>query len=364
MLVSFHESYLFLVEVCALFCILTMVYSLFSYLTQGLQKRHQKKKVEAAKKILETYPVILKKKQERQKRKLAVILRKPKGLLALSKALDEIGWKDSTDMYPAVRRLLCEVLTEEYLKVYQKEDEAVQGLLISLITRCDASSSRLKQILLKNLEARNLLVRIETLRCICAQRNRKLMLQAIQCINEKPQYFNNKLLTDVLIEFKGNRQLLMEQMWENLWLYSADIQVSILQMMTILRAEEFSENVFGLVDDETVNKETRIAAIKYFGNVHMPKYALKLSRFLTDPVWEYGAVAAKVLEEYDCTEIFPSLLEGSSSRNWYVRNNCARTIVLSCRQDQIEKALLVKDRYTRDSIRYALEIKEREAEAV
>ena len=44
MLVSFHESYLLLVQMCALFCGLTMVYSLFEYLTRGIRQKRQMKK--------------------------------------------------------------------------------------------------------------------------------------------------------------------------------------------------------------------------------------------------------------------------------------------------------------------------------
>lgn len=55
MLVSFHESYLFLVQICALFCGLTIVYSIFEYLTREIRQKRQMKKTELLKEILTGY---------------------------------------------------------------------------------------------------------------------------------------------------------------------------------------------------------------------------------------------------------------------------------------------------------------------
>lgn len=360
MLVSFHESYLLLVQICALFCGLTMVYSIFEYLTRGIRQKHQMKKTELLKEILTGYADSQEKKQKEMHRRMFRILKHPNGLLALMTALNEMGWDDSRKMNQQTRRELCELLTERYIYIHHKEDEAVQGLGIALITRCDASSSRLKRLLLKNLEAQNLLVRIETLRCISAQRNRKLMLLALECINRNPHYFSNKLLTDTLIEFKGNKKALMEEIWENLEKYSPDIQVSVIQMITFLEEESFAERIYETLDNAAADKEVRIAALKYFQAVHRPEYKKRIAEFLLDSSWEYGAVAANVLRSYDCKEVFGELLKGSVSRNWHVRNNCAKTIAACCSKEQIKKALLMDDRYGRESIAYALEIVERE----
>ncbi len=362
MLVSFHESYLLVVELCALFCMLTTAYSLCEHLTRGIRRKKQNRRTESLRKLLETYAEGQEKERRKCYKRLSRMLNNPNGALALTTALDETGWDESGSMDPVARRALCELLTTKYIHVYQKKDESVQGMLISLLTRCDSSSSRLKQLLLKNLEAQNLLVRIETMRCISAQRNRKLMLQALEIIQGQPQYFSNKLLTDTLIGFQGNRQALMEELWEKHAAYSQEIQVSIIQTMTVLREESFAEQIYGVIKDEKADKEIRIAALKYFQEVSRPEYVKTFAQFLDDPSWEYGAVAANVLGNYDCTGVFEQLLKGCSSRNWYIRNNCAKTIVACCSREQIERAMCMEDRYSKDSIAYVLEAMEREGE--
>lgn len=362
MIEVFYESYLLLVKICVVFCVLVMIYSLREYLSRRIREKKQRNHVQLLEKILSRYAQCGKQEQERLYEKIFDILKHPKGLLVLITALEELGWESHYKMDAVTRRVLCMQLTELYINKYNKSDEAIQSLLISLLIRCDASSSRLKQILLKNLEAKNLLVRIETLRCISSQRNRKIMIQALEIIDRQPQHFSNKLLTDALIEFQGSRELLMEEMWKNRVHYSTDLQVSMIQMMTMLKSESFAERVYEIADDKTVNKEVRIAAIKYFGHVLRPEYINRLASFLTDPVWEYGAVAANVLRNYECTEIFESLLKGSASRNWHVRNNCAKTIVACCSREQIREAIQGEDRYSRDSIIYACETAERREE--
>lgn len=360
MLVSFHESYLLLVALCALFCVLTMFYSLYEHLTRGIRRKRQNRRVAVLKGLLADYAGSQGAKRERYGKKLSHILKKPNGVLALTTALNEIGWEDSAGMDPATRRILCELLTEKYIHVYRKEDEAVQGMLISLLTRCDASSSRLKKSLLQNLEAKNLLVRIETMRYISVQRNRRLMLQVLESINRQPQYFSNKLLTDTLLEFRGNREALLEELWENLASYSRNIQIAVIEMLTVLREEMFAERICAVAKDQDKDKEIRIAALKYFQTVRRPEYMKTFVQYLMDPVWEYGAVVANVLRSYDCTGFFEQLLKGCASRNWYVRNNCARTIVACCSQEQIERAVCVEDRYSKDSIQYVWETMGRE----
>lgn len=360
MLVSFHESYLLLVELCALFCVLTMFYSLYEHLTRGIRRKRQNRRAAILQRLLADSEKSQGAKREKYRKKLSHILQRPNGVLALTTALDEIGWEDSAGMDPVTRRILCELLTEKYIHIYQKEDEAVQGMLISLLIRCDVSSSRLKKSLLRNLEAKNLLVRIETMRYISAQRNRRLVLQVLESINRQPQYFSNKLLTDTLLEFQGDRKALMEELWENLAAYSQNIQIAVIEMLTVLREEAFAERICAVAKDPDKDKEIRIAALKYFQTVHRPEYMKIFVPYLTGPVWEYGAVVANVLRSYDCTGFFEQLLKGCASRNWYVRNNCARTIVACCSREQIERAVHVEDRYSKDSIRYVWETMERE----
>lgn len=362
MLVSFHESYLLIVELCALMCMLTMVYSLYEHLTRGIHSRKQGRRAESLRELLNTYAESQGEEQRKKYKQFSHMLNKPEGVLALTAALDEIGWDDSGQMTPVTRRALCQLLTEKYIRVYQKDEEAVQGMLIALLARCDASSSRLKQSLLKNLEAKNLLVRIETLRYISAQRDRKLVLRALECIHRQPQYFSNKLLTDTLIEFRGNREALMQDLWANRAAYSQDIQISIIQTIAVLRDASFAEQIFALAEDQQADKETRLAALKYFQSVSKPEYVEAFAQFLTDLAWEYGAVAANVLRNYDCTGVFEQLLAGCASRNWYVRNNCAKTLVECCSEEQIEQAMHAEDRYSRDSIRYVRRMKEREVQ--
>ena len=363
MLIAYHEWFLYLIAVCSLFCILVVVYSLFNYLTQNMQTKRQHKKRMQVKESLECFADKTEKEKKKVIRRISRIIRTPRGLLALLEALDELGWMRG-ELIPCItRQMLCDRLTEISLKHYRREADYIQGLLFTLYIRCDNTSSRLKDVLLKNLDSSHLLVRIEALRCVCAQRNRKLVVNALRRFNKRTFYFDNKLITDTLMTYTGDRGLLAEELWKEMQNFQPEIQVSILHFMSTIKDCSFASDILELVKNEKADKEVHIAAMKYFGEVHVEECVPVLAEFLKSEEWEYAAVAASVLNQYDCQGIFNVLLQGISNRNWYVRSNCARTIVNACSAQQINEALNSSDRYGCDSVRYALKTMKKEESA-
>ena len=116
MLIAYHEWYLYLIEVCSLFCILVVVYSLFNYLTQNMQTKRQHKKRMQVKESLERFADNTEKEKKKVIRRISRIIRTPRGLLALLEALDELGWMRG-ELIPCItRQMLCDRLTEISLK--------------------------------------------------------------------------------------------------------------------------------------------------------------------------------------------------------------------------------------------------------
>lgn len=360
MLVAYHEGYLFLIKVCALFCVLVLAYSLYSHLTLGRREKQQKKRIEALKALLAGYEEAVPNVKKKQTGRIANILKKPVGLLALLGALDELGWMESDQIPPRTRLLLCEQLTELYVKKYRRSEVYVHSLLINLFIRCDVTSSRVKALLLDCLDSTQLLVQIETLRCICAHRNRKMVLIALERISREKLPFSNKLITDTLMTFRGDRKALMEELWQNLLKFSPEVQVSVLQMLSAMGDAGYAKRVLQLMSHPKTDMEVRIAGIKYFADARDEACVPVLADYLSDDTWEYAAVAARTLANYDCSGIFDRLLKGTGDRNWYVRTNCAAAIVRACRADQVQEALNTADRYGRDSVRYALNMMQKE----
>lgn len=361
MLVAYHEGYLLLIKICALFCILVMAYSLYTHLTQGLREKRQIRRIEKLCRILKAHADPSARDQSRTVRRL---LSNPMGLLALLTALDHLGWKDSTRIPPKTRWMLCEVLTERYEKRYRRAETYIHGLLITLFIRCDATSSRLKVLLLNCLDSRQPLIRVEALRCICAHRNRKAVVAALERIGRERLPFSNRLITDTLMKFQGDWDALNEELWAAMSRFAPEIQVSVLQLLASRQETAFASRVLELMQQPKTHMEVRIAAMKFFGDVHCPDCVPVLASFLSTDTWEYAVVAAKTLANYDCTGILDALLKGICDRNWYVRTNCATAIVRGCPEHLIERALQVPDRYGRDSVQYALTLNKKEEMAI
>lgn len=364
MLVAYHEGYLFLIKVCALFCVLIMVYSLFNHLTQGRRDQRQKNRARKLREQLLAFADADSGAQKQMTKRFVQILKQPMGLLALLAALEELEWKRSDCIPPRTRQMLCDVLTELYVKKYRRAEVYVHGLLLTLFIRCDATSSRLKALLLECLEQPQLLIRVEALRCICAQGNRKMVGIALERLSREKLHFSNKLITDTLMDFRGDKALLMAQLWQELPKFTPEIQVSVLQMLSAMGDTGYAGKVLELMQAPKTDMEVRIAAIKYFAAAKAPECVPVLAGLLSENTWEYAAVAARTLACYDCTGIYEVLKQGISNRNWYVRTNCAAAIVRACSPQQVQDAQNVADRYGRDSVRYALDMMKKEGEAV
>lgn len=363
MLIAFHEEYLLLIRTCALFCILVMLFNLYDYLSRKRRHNNHQKRTRRIADILESYDQAGEAEQKKQRRALTRMLYRPVGILGLQAALDELKWESSDQIPPKAKELLGDLLIKVFF-VYRASEDYVRSLLIDVIIRCGIASDRLNGWLLEYAESNNLLLKTEALRCICIQRNPEMIVRALERISRKPLFFSNKLITDTLMTFHGDNALLLEKLWAALDSFSPEIQVSVLQLLASKDDGSYAGKLLRLLESEKTDMEVRLAAIKYFSGVNAPECVAQLAELLTSETWEYAAVAAKVLENYDCSSVFDALKAGVCSKNWYVRNNCARTIVNSCSSAQAREALEVSDRYGRNSVRYALEIKEKEAVAL
>ena len=354
MIVSFHEGYLLIVIACALFCLLSLIYSVINRFTESGREERLEKRAKLMADMLYLYPEKEQQEQQDITKKIYKMLWRNSGVLALLKAMDQLHWTSADKIPPMSRQTLCEILLERYSRTYKNSDPMVQGVMIELCIRADVSSSMLKAHLLKQLDAHDMVLRTECFRCIASQQDRQLMLKALTKVSGKNISFTSKMLTDILMEYEGDIEKLMNTLFPKINQFSLEIQVAVIQVLTNLRLSDYAESVLHFLKDPDNEKESRLAAIKYFEAVHYEPCVSVLLEYLKNDSWEFEAVAARVLNSYDCSFAFPVLMESLTSQNWYVRNSCAGIIVNHCTADQIQQALHSEDHYAADSIRYAL----------
>ena len=117
--------------------------------------------------------------------------------------------------------------------------------------------------------------------------------------------------------------------------------------------------MFGIMTSESVDKELRFSAIRYFGKYPYEPARQVLIGFVSDTdqtKWEYAAISATSLAGYHGNDVIRCLTEAMKSPNWYVRYNAS----VSLEAQHLDYSDLIDvvdgdDRYAREMVMYRLE---------
>lgn len=192
----------------------------------------------------------------------------------------------------------------------------------------------------------------------------KYVFYALTLLDGRIHLRNSKFFSDYLVEFKGDIHALNERLLDSLFEFSPEVQVMIINYLRLLPMSVPQENYFPKIYSALCNRgvhgETVIAAIRYFGKHRYEKAHEKLFEFLDLDIehikeYNYAAVSASSLSSYNSQTTIDALLRQLSSPDWYVRFNCADSLL---RLDVDYEAVIAKnsDRYAKDIFIHRSEI--------
>ena len=123
-----------------------------------------------------------------------------------------------------------------------------------------------------------------------------------------------------------------------------------------------------ILTNEKTNNELRFSAIRYF-----EKFPIKeaessiweIAENLKGRTWEYQAIASSALKSYPGDVTFRILVNNLSSANWHIRQNSAISLEkLGYTYHDLISVFDGNDRYAREIMRYRLDRRNAEKEAV
>ena len=172
-------------------------------------------------------------------------------------------------------------------------------------------------------------------------------------------YHNQKLLADGLLKFTGDRTALAWFLWKRREEFDVLLLLPVMQFIRFL-TDEFQEEFLKLLHSETADKELRLEAIRYFRKYpyEAAREALKqFVRYQEYIDWEYAAMAAIALSAYPGADTVDCLKGGLGASNWYVRLNCAESLVKGMKLPKWELYDVYNgnDRYAREILDYVAE---------
>lgn len=304
----------------------------------------------------------------------------PSHMEELQKKLSKV--KHLIAFHEAILKLLKEEEkeTQAYLKRYKeaftyliqiymtKESvyKAYFAYLMSVYQICDKKDKNyITDNLLEMTKEPSLYTRENAMKALLSFGNAENVVNALKGIERLGYSYNKKMLADDLLEFKGNHEELIELLIENFEVFTVNAQVGIINYITYKDVKEKIQTFFyELVKEEDTPKEIKLAIIRFFGRYPKKEVKELLESYLASEdtnYWEYAAVSAFALRNYESKEVKNTLIDALSHPNWYVRKNAASSLTkMHLTKNDIQRVLSKKDKYAEEILTYELEKQKKE----
>lgn len=291
------------------------------------------------------------------------------GITAFDKALEKVYENDSesAQKYLYDTFSVFEYLTHRYISKDTLKIAYFPYILHKYNILKGYENEKLTNVLLDLLRSVNVYCRENTLKAIYSINNPQLVISALKIIDKNLTFHHPKLIYDGLLNFKGDKENLKEMLFESFNAYSAGMQLNILNYFrfgNICCDKEMLE----LLTSEKANNELRFSAIRYFEkfpNDEAGSVIQAIAENMEGRTWEYQAIASSALKSYPGDVTFRILVKNLSSSNWHIRQNSAISLEkLGYTYHDLISVFDGNDRYAREIMRYRLDRRTAESEAM
>lgn len=190
--------------------------------------------------------------------------------------------------------------------------------------------------------------------------------RAFRLLSDQGILHSEKLLTDGLLKFTGDRKKLVSLLIGEMDLLNEPCRIGFVNFLRLSSCHDIDDVLTNRLETAEIPPDARCATLRLLGTKHSPESrAAMLSQLNayadSEDCWQPAAVAATLLEQYPDDEVIRSLTHAVSSRQWYVRMNAAKSLIGMRVSPEVLAAILKgKDRYAADALRFQLaEINER-----
>ncbi len=216
------------------------------------------------------------------------------------------------------------------------------------------------EILLGALREPNIYCRENALQAIYKSGDTNLVLRALEVLDSGQINHSKKLLSDGLLSFAGNKDELINRLWEEFETFDPGMQVVILDFIRFCSSGH-RDRMLAILKDENRSPELRFSCIRYFGKYPDEStypVLLEMAGDLGNRRWEYPAIACSALASYPGGETIETLKRALHTANWYVRYNAAESLTkLGADYVDLIEVIDGNDRYAREILQFQLDMK-------
>ncbi len=353
-------------------CVSMILYNIIYVFILKHRERALVSDSEKLKKVLTEQIDILKNGEEiSEKHKIFLCreLDKTSGITAFDKALEGVFATEPefAEKYLVDTFSVFETLTHRYISKDTLKIAYFPYILYKYSILKHHEGERLTSALFDLLRSVNVYCRENTLKALYSMQSPDVVGRALKVIDTNLSFHHPKLISDGLMFYKGDKEELKKTLFAYFKEYSVPMRVNILNYFRFAGIKCDGE-MLEILKNEKGNNEIRFSAIRYFEK--FPSDAAKpvilnLAENLENRPWEYQAIATSALKSYPGDTTFRILVKNLSSSNWFVRQNSA----ISCEKLGYTYQDLINvfdgnDRYAREIMRYRLDRRNAEKEAV
>ncbi len=185
--------------------------------------------------------------------------------------------------------------------------------------------------------------------------------EAIETLSSDARVHNEKLLSDGMNSFRGDKKALAQALMERFDKYDDHSQSAVITFFTVADFHDWDGYFKERLGSTGISMDQRCDILRLILRVPSEDTRLLLTTILREKAkaedWQTAAVAATGLSSYpDDEETVSALRYGITSPAWDVRRNCASALVkLDPPKELLDSILNGGDRFAADALRYAID---------
>ncbi len=308
--------------------------------------------------------------EENKNLRLYNLLKNPRNLAVFHEIIEEIPSKNDRDLLLANLMQLFFLLS----KRYSSKANEYKALFVYVVSRLNLGKNtyidmtkqntefnRMVSVIFRLLYSESIYVKENTIKAIVSFSSVDLIISMLKSMNEFDVEINNKLLSDRLLEFNGDMQVLVDTIITQIQTFSEPIQCAVINFLRFLPSEYVRETwnskLLKVMSEHIENKEVFISCVRYFKKWPYSEVEIALINILKykdDVPWEYTAISASTLAAYNSENTINVLKTTLTSANWYIRYNSAMSLIeMNVDTDSVVKE--TQDVYAKEILKFCSE---------
>lgn len=341
-----------------MFVLLLLLVNSYFLISLRVEKRKDSRIEKRKEEIKESLVNVFEKDQTNKKeeiKKLKICFNRKTDIQAFHYAVKE--YSNTTIYKDELSNLLEKIVDiDKILKSGVVRKEYKESYALYLISEFNLGNKEAGEFALTSLDKSSLHVRNNALNVINKNNDLDVMMRAIEMINDKEHYFNDKMIIDFLDNYQGNKEKLDNRLYMEMDRYHMNLRKN--SISHFMNMNDGSQKIRDKMLDsihQSDEKEIIISSTRYFYKIIDERAKDDIVENMSSKDWEVRATSARVVSKYTGEKIIDKLKQTLTDENYYVRYNSAESFLkLVDSTTAIDEAITNEDRFARDILLYAM----------